>query len=71
VARFLISMARRYGRLTARPAVVGGSAGAILRAGDMIEQVMAVQSEDGVITSVYFIGNPDKLTSVGHPVFIE
>jgi hypothetical protein len=31
----------------------------------------SVQSEDGVITSVYFIGNPDKLTSVGHPVFIE
>ncbi len=71
VARFLINMARRYGRLTTRPAVVGGSAGAILWAGDMIEQVMAVQSEDGVITSVYFIGNPDKLTSVGHPVFIE
>jgi hypothetical protein len=33
--------------------------------------VMAVQSEDGVITSVYFIGNPDKHTSVGHPVVIE
>jgi hypothetical protein len=43
----------------------GGSAGAILWAGDMIEQVMAVQSKDGIITSVYFIGNPDKLTSVG------
>jgi hypothetical protein len=37
----------------------------------MIEQVMSVQSEDGVITSVYFIGSPDKQTSVGHPVFIE
>jgi RNA polymerase sigma-70 factor, ECF subfamily len=71
VARFLIHMARRYDRLTTRPAVVGGSAGAILWAGNMIEQVMAVQSEDGVITSVYFIGNPDKLTSVDHPVFIE
>jgi RNA polymerase sigma-70 factor (ECF subfamily) len=71
VAGFLTNMARRYGRLTIRPAVAGGSAGAILWAGDMIEQVMAVQSEDGVITSVYFIGNPDKLTSVGHPVFIE
>jgi hypothetical protein len=37
----------------------------------MIEQVMAVQSEDGVITSLCFIGNPDKHTSVGHPVVIE
>ena len=34
-------------------------------------QVMAVTSKDGVITSVYFVGNPDKLTSVGHSPFIE
>jgi hypothetical protein len=42
------------------------SAWAASGAGLKIEQVMAVQSEEGVITSVYFIGNPDKLTSVGH-----
>ena len=71
VARFLVSLARRYAHLATRPAVVGGSAGAILSAGDTIEQVMAVTSKDGVITSVYFVGNPDKLTSVGHPPFIE
>ena len=57
--------------LAIRPAVVGGSAGAVLSAGDTIEQVMAVTSTDGVITSIYFVGNPDKLTSVGHPVVIE
>ena len=34
-------------------------------------QVMAVTSKDGVIISVYFVGNPDKLTSVGHSPFIE
>jgi RNA polymerase sigma-70 factor, ECF subfamily len=71
VARFLIGVARRYGHLVTRPAVVGGSAGAILSAGDTIEQVMAVTSEDGVITSVYFVGNPGKLASVGHPPLIE
>jgi hypothetical protein len=32
---------------------------------------MAVTSQDGVITSIYFIGNPDKHSSVGHPVLIE
>jgi phytoene dehydrogenase-like protein len=53
------------------PAVVGGSAGAILSAGSTVEQVMAVTSKDGVIASVYFVGNPDKLTSVGRPGFIE
>jgi RNA polymerase sigma-70 factor, ECF subfamily len=71
VARFLITFARRYRHLAARPAVVGGSAGAILSAGDTIQQVMAVTSKDGVITSVCFVGNPDKLTSVGHPPCIQ
>jgi hypothetical protein len=71
VARLLVSLARRYRHLATRPAVVGGSAGAILSAGGTVEQVMAVTSKDGVITSVYFVGNPDKLTSVGHPGFIE
>jgi RNA polymerase sigma-70 factor, ECF subfamily len=71
VARLLTSVARRSGHLAARPAVVGGSAGAVLSAGDTIEYVMAVTSKDGVITSVYFVSNPDKLTSVGHRPFIE
>jgi RNA polymerase sigma-70 factor, ECF subfamily len=71
VARLLTSLASRYSYLTTRPAVVGGSAGAVLRAGDTIEQVMAVTSEDGVISSVYFVGNPDKLASAGQPQLIE
>jgi RNA polymerase sigma-70 factor, ECF subfamily len=71
VARLLVGLARRYRHLATRPAVVGGSAGAILSAGDTIEQVMAVTSKNGVITSIYFVGNPNKLTSVGHPVLIE
>lgn len=71
VARLLIGVARRNRHLATRPAVVGGAAGAILLAGDTIEQVMAVTSKDGVITSMYFIGNPDKHPSVGRPVLIE
>jgi RNA polymerase sigma-70 factor (ECF subfamily) len=71
VARLLIGLARRYRHLATHPAVVGGSAGAILSAGDSIEQLIAVTSKDGVITAIYFVGNPDKHTSVGHPVLIE
>jgi hypothetical protein len=67
----LLGLARRYRYLAARPAVVGGSAGAILSAGDTTEQLMAVTSKDGVITLIYFIGNPDKHTSVSHPLLIE
>jgi RNA polymerase sigma-70 factor, ECF subfamily len=72
VARFLVSVARGYGRhLATRPAVVGGAAGAVLSADGATEQVMAVTSEDGVIAAVYFVGNPDKLTSVGRPSLLE
>jgi RNA polymerase sigma-70 factor, ECF subfamily len=71
VARLLTSVARRSRHLATRPAVVGGSAGAILSAGGTVEQVMAVTSESGFITSIYFVGNPDKLASVGRPPLIE
>ena len=71
VARLLTSVARRSRHLATRPAVVGGSAGAILWAGGTVEQVMAVTSESGFITSIYFVGNPDKLASVGRPSLIE
>ena len=72
VARFLAGVARRYGRhLAARPAVVGGAAGAILSADGATEQVMAVTSRDGVITAIYFVGNPDKLTSAGRLPLLE
>jgi len=71
VGRLLVALARRYRHLATRPAVVGGCAGAILSAGDTTEQLMAVTSKDGVITALYFIGNPAKHTSVGHPVIIE
>jgi RNA polymerase sigma-70 factor (ECF subfamily) len=70
VARFLTSTARRFRHVTTRPAVVGGSAGAVLAAGDTIEQVLAVTSADGLITAIYFVGNPDKLGSVGSTPFL-
>lgn len=72
MARFLTGLARRYGRrLTARPALVGGSAGAILTFGDTTEQVVAVTSAGGLITAIYFVGNPDKHTSVRQPPLVQ
>jgi RNA polymerase sigma-70 factor (ECF subfamily) len=72
VARFLVGVASGYGRhLAARPAVVGGAAGAILSSGGGTEQVMALTSRDGVITAIYFVGNPDKLTPAGRLPLLE
>jgi len=72
VARFLIGLASRHGRnVTVRAAVVGGSAGVILSAADVVYQVVAVTSTDGLITAIYFVGNPDKHSSVSHPPSVE
>ena len=72
VARFLVGVARGYGRhLAARPAVVGGAAGAILSSDGATEQVMAVTSRDGVINAIYFVGTPDKLASPGRLPLLE
>jgi RNA polymerase sigma-70 factor (ECF subfamily) len=71
VARFLTGSARRFRHVTTRPAVVGGAAGAILAAGDTIEQVLAVTAADGLITAIYAVGNPDKLGAVGAAPFLE
>ena len=55
-----------------RPARPGRRfAGAILTAGSTIEQVMAVTSTAGLITAIYFVGNPDKHTSVSHPSLVQ
>jgi hypothetical protein len=44
------------------PDMITTTEGVILSSGDTIEQVMAVTSKDGVITSVYFVGNPGNLS---------
>ena len=35
------------------------------------EQVMVMTSRDGVITAIYFVGNPDKLTPAGRLPLLE
>ncbi|MFF2727419.1 RNA polymerase sigma-70 factor [Streptomyces sp. NPDC058008] len=56
------------GRLTSatfRPAQVNGSPALILRTGGEIDTVLAVRLEGGLITGLYAVRNPGKLSRVG------
>lgn len=72
VARLLINLAARYtGQLGMRPATVRGETGVVITLDDEIDQVMAIEVVDGTISSIHFQRNPEKLTSIGHPVVLE
>lgn len=49
---------------TFRPAQVNGQPALILRSGDEPETVLAVRVEDGLITGLYAVRNPEKLSRI-------
>ncbi|GIG68344.1 RNA polymerase sigma-70 factor [Phytomonospora endophytica] len=47
------------------PAYVNGHPALVLRDGDRVDTVLAVRVEDGLITGLYAVRNPDKLSHMG------
>ncbi|GAB2959249.1 hypothetical protein GCM10027203_75080 [Nonomuraea fastidiosa] len=65
VARLLATGLRMLGtRLSFQPAHVNGSPALLVRIDGEIDGVMAVRVESGLITGLYFVRNPDKLSRV-------
>ncbi|MGW4199319.1 RNA polymerase sigma-70 factor [Streptomyces sp. NPDC005004] len=54
----------KEGTLTCEPTTVNGDPALILRLGGEIDSVMAIRVEDGLVTDIYFIRNPAKLTRI-------
>ncbi len=50
--------------ITCSPTVVNGNPALVLRLDDEIDGVMGMRVEDGRITGVYYVRNPEKLTRV-------
>ncbi|MGW0941353.1 RNA polymerase sigma-70 factor [Streptomyces sp. NPDC002623] len=64
-ARFIIGTTERNpAELTSALTVVNGSPGLLLRLDGELDGVLAVRVEDGRITGLYFVRNPEKLTRV-------
>ncbi|QQO12561.1 sigma-70 family RNA polymerase sigma factor [Bradyrhizobium diazoefficiens] len=67
ILRFLEGIARKnpaLAAITARPAVVNGSPGFVMRESDGSIDTMAIEHRDGRIVAIYLTRNPDKLQHV-------
>lgn len=65
VARLIIGGLGKYpGELTAAPTVVNGNPALLIRLDDEIDGVMAIRVDDGGITGLYYVRNPEKLTRI-------
>ncbi|WP_062645344.1 RNA polymerase sigma-70 factor [Streptomyces maremycinicus] len=65
VARFILATAgRNQAVLTGHPTLVNGSPALLMRFDGENDGVMAIRVEDGRITGLYYVRNPEKLTRV-------
>ncbi|MCC9311794.1 RNA polymerase sigma-70 factor [Kitasatospora sp. RB6PN24] len=55
-------LGRIAGTAAVQPALVNGHPALIMRIGGQVEGVLALRTEDGLITGLYFVRNPDKLS---------
>lgn len=72
VARLLVAGWERVGdRVSAVPVQLNGWPGLVLRLGAELDGVVAVRVEDGLITGLYFVHNPEKLSRVGRETVLR
>ncbi|WP_433162609.1 RNA polymerase sigma-70 factor [Kribbella sp. CA-247076] len=65
VARLLeAGLPKLPGDVTVEPVQINGSPALIIRIGDEIDDVVAMRIEDGLITGLYVVRNPEKLSRV-------
>ena len=63
VARFLAASLGKFGALmSAEPVLVNGSPALTLRVDGQIEAVVAVRIDHGLVTGLYSVRNPEKLS---------
>lgn len=72
VARFFLNTARqRYATARSSPALINGDPGVITYLDDEIDFAAAFEVDNGKITAIWLIRNPDKLTHIASPVPIQ
>jgi RNA polymerase sigma-70 factor (ECF subfamily) len=64
VRLLLASLGNKEGTLTGEPTTVNGDPALLLRVDGEIDSVMAIRVEDGLVTGIYFVRNPAKLTHI-------
>jgi hypothetical protein len=64
VVRLLLVGLDKEGTLTSEPTTVNGDPALLLRVDGEIDSVMAIRVEDDLVTGIYFVRNPAKLTHI-------
>ncbi|MEU8959937.1 RNA polymerase sigma-70 factor [Streptomyces sp. NPDC048518] len=70
-AQTVTAVLSRLTSTSMEPAHINGHPALILRTGDEIDSVLAVRIEDGLITGLYAVRNPDKLSRLERETAIE
>ncbi|MGW9211871.1 RNA polymerase sigma-70 factor [Embleya sp. NPDC055664] len=60
-----VGLGRIAGSASAQSVQVNGHPALIIRTGEAMDGVVTVRTEDGLITGLYFVRNPEKLSRVG------
>jgi RNA polymerase sigma-70 factor (ECF subfamily) len=68
VLRFLEAVTPRDADVELRVELVGGRPGIVALLDGEVDSVITLDTVDGVVTSLYFVRNPDKLTRLGDEV---
>jgi len=68
VLRFLEAVTPQDVEVELRVELVGGQPGLVAMIDGVVDSVITIEAVDGVVASLYFVRNPDKLTRLGHEV---
>ena len=68
VLRFLEAVTPQDVEVELRVELVGGQPGLVAMIDGVVDSVITIDAVDGVVASLYFVRNPDKLTRLGHEV---
>ncbi|MGW9205913.1 hypothetical protein ACWGR4_02835 [Embleya sp. NPDC055664] len=64
VRLLLVGLGDKEGALTGEPTTVNGDPALLLRVDGEIDSVMTIRVEKGLVTGIYFVRNPAKLTHI-------
>ncbi|NUP30477.1 MAG: RNA polymerase sigma-70 factor [Streptomycetaceae bacterium] len=64
VRLLLAALGDKEGKLTGEPTTVNGDPALVLRLDGEIDSVMAIRFEDDLVSGIYFVRNPEKLTRI-------
>ena len=68
VLRFLEAVTPRDADVDLRVELIGGQPGLVVVIDGVVDSVITIDAVDGVVGSLYFVRNPDKLTRLGSQV---